>query len=138
MAREPEPALEATPHVLLRSISARRDVGRGRLQRARDRRVRRESQRPGANVARSSRSMVRRDEREAHGESMMHSDAFGATSQAEHPSASEVVFSRLLDAPRELVWRMWSELRHIHEWYGPDGFTTTTFEFDFVPGGVWR
>ena len=52
--------------------------------------------------------------------------------------ALEVKFSRLLDAPRELVWRMWSELRHVHEWYGPDGFTTTTHEFDFVPGGVWQ
>ena len=52
--------------------------------------------------------------------------------------ALEVKFSRLLDAPRELVWCMWSELRHVHEWYGPDGFTTTTLEFDFVPGGVWR
>jgi uncharacterized protein YndB with AHSA1/START domain len=54
------------------------------------------------------------------------------------PSPQEMAFSRLLDAPRELVWRMWSELQHIHEWYGPEGFTTTTFEFDFVPGGVWR
>ncbi|HET8649934.1 MAG TPA: SRPBCC domain-containing protein [Gemmatimonadales bacterium] len=59
-------------------------------------------------------------------------------SRVERPSPCEMVFSRLLDAPRELVWRMWSELEHIHEWYGPEGFTTTTFEFNFVPGGVWR
>jgi uncharacterized protein YndB with AHSA1/START domain len=62
----------------------------------------------------------------------------GPLSRAERPSEREVVLSRLLDAPRELVWRMWSELQHIHEWYGPEGFTTTTFEFDFAPGGVWR
>ena len=50
----------------------------------------------------------------------------------------EVVFSRLLDAGPEIVWRMWSEPRHLHEWWGPTGFTTTTHEFDFVAGGVWR
>jgi uncharacterized protein YndB with AHSA1/START domain len=59
-------------------------------------------------------------------------------SRAERPSQREVVFSRLLDAPRELVWRMWSEVAHLHEWYGPEGFTLTTFEFEFAPGGVWR
>lgn len=61
-----------------------------------------------------------------------------AVSRAERPSEREVVFSRLLDAPRELVWRMWSELEHVHAWYGPAGFTTTTTQFDFSPGGVWR
>ena len=49
-----------------------------------------------------------------------------------------MVFSRLLDAPRELVWKVWSEQAHLHEWFGPSGFTTTTHEFSFVPGGVWR
>lgn len=33
---------------------------------------------------------------------------------------------------------MWSDLRHLHQWWGPNGFTTTTQEFDFVPGGRWR
>ena len=68
----------------------------------------------------------------------MHVDPLASGSRVEQPSPLEVVFSRVLDAPRELVWRMWSELEHIHEWYGPEGFTTTTFEFDFAPGGVWR
>ena len=53
-------------------------------------------------------------------------------------SDREVVFTRLLDAPRELVWKVWSEPVHLHEWFGPAGFTTTTHEFSFVPGGVWR
>lgn len=60
------------------------------------------------------------------------------TSQVDRPSDREIVFSRLLDAPRELVWKVWSEAEHIHHWYGPTGFTTTTSEFSFVPGGVWR
>lgn len=54
------------------------------------------------------------------------------------PSDREVVFSRLIEAPRELVWQAWTSPQHVHQWWGPDGFTTTTHEFDFVPGGVWR
>jgi uncharacterized protein YndB with AHSA1/START domain len=54
------------------------------------------------------------------------------------PSGREVTFSRLIAAPVDLVWEVWSELRHLHEWFGPTGFTTTTQEFAFVPGGVWR
>jgi uncharacterized protein YndB with AHSA1/START domain len=59
-------------------------------------------------------------------------------SSVEYPSDREVVLTRVLDAPRELVWKLWSELKHLHEWYGPLGFTTTTHEFSFVPNGVWR
>jgi uncharacterized protein YndB with AHSA1/START domain len=55
-----------------------------------------------------------------------------------HPSGREVVFSRLIVAPVALVWEIWSSVRHLHEWFGPAGFTTTTQEFTFVPGGVWR
>jgi len=55
-----------------------------------------------------------------------------------HPSDREVIFSRLVDAPPELVWSVWSDPKHIHEWWGPTGFTTTTHEFAFVPNGVWR
>ncbi len=64
----------------------------------------------------------------------------GRTRDAEvaRPSAREVVFSRLIAAPPDLVWEIWSDLRHLHEWFGPAGFTTTTEEFAFAPGGVWR
>lgn len=59
-------------------------------------------------------------------------------SMIEQPSDHEVVFWRLLDAPRELVWSVWTEPRHLQHWFGPEGFTTVTHEFAFVPGGVWR
>jgi uncharacterized protein YndB with AHSA1/START domain len=56
----------------------------------------------------------------------------------EQPSDREVIFARLLDAPQELVWRAWTDPEHVHQWVGPAGFTITTHEFEFVPGGVWR
>jgi uncharacterized protein YndB with AHSA1/START domain len=56
----------------------------------------------------------------------------------EQLSDREVIFRRLLDAPRELVWKVWTDPQHLHQWWGPDGFTTTTHEFSFVAGGVWR
>jgi len=59
-------------------------------------------------------------------------------SQIEHPSNREVIFSRLLDAPRELVWKVWCDPQHLLQWWGPAGFTTTTHEFSFVPDGEWR
>ena len=49
-----------------------------------------------------------------------------------------LVFDRRLRAPRELVFRAWTENRHIGEWWGPDGLTTTTREMDVRPGGVWQ
>jgi uncharacterized protein YndB with AHSA1/START domain len=60
------------------------------------------------------------------------------TGLTERPSDREVIFSRLIDAPREVVWSVWTDLRHLHAWFGPAGFTTTTNEFSFVEGGVWR
>jgi uncharacterized protein YndB with AHSA1/START domain len=60
------------------------------------------------------------------------------TSSAERPSDREIVFTRLVDAPRERVWTIWTEVGHLHRWWGPAGFTTTTHEFTFAPGGVWR
>jgi uncharacterized protein YndB with AHSA1/START domain len=50
----------------------------------------------------------------------------------------EIVLSRVLAAPRELVFRAWTEKEHLSRWFGPKGFTTTTHEFDFRVGGRWR
>ena len=49
----------------------------------------------------------------------------------------EIVISRLISAPRELVFEAFTEVRHLSRWWGPDGFTTTTHSFDFREGGVW-
>ncbi len=50
----------------------------------------------------------------------------------------EIVISRVIDAPRELVWAAWTDRQQVKHWWGPRGFTTTTHEMDVWPGGVWR
>ena len=50
----------------------------------------------------------------------------------------EFVHSRLIDAPRERVFRAFSDPAHLARWWGPKGFTSTFQEFDFRPGGAWR
>lgn len=47
-----------------------------------------------------------------------------------------LIFTRELDAPRELVWRAWSDPAQIAAWYAPEGFTVPRIELDFRPGGV--
>lgn len=43
-----------------------------------------------------------------------------------------------MNAPRERVWRAWTEPEHLSQWWGPNGFTNTFHEFDLRPEGVWR
>ena len=50
----------------------------------------------------------------------------------------EIVLSRVFDAPRDLVFRVWTEREHISKWFGPRGFTTTTHDMDARVGGRWR
>ena len=49
----------------------------------------------------------------------------------------EVVISRVIHAPRELVFEAFTEVRHLSRWWGPEGFTTTTLSFEFGVGGEW-
>ena len=49
-----------------------------------------------------------------------------------------IIGTRVFDAPRDLVFAAFSDPKHLAQWWGPDGFTTTTSAFDFRPGGVWR
>jgi uncharacterized protein YndB with AHSA1/START domain len=55
---------------------------------------------------------------------------------AREPSA--IITVRELEAPRELVFDVWADPKHLAEWWGPYGFTTTTSAFEFREGGVWR
>ncbi len=49
-----------------------------------------------------------------------------------------IITVREIDAPRALVFEAWTDPKHLSQWWGPDGFTTTTSAFDMRPGGVWR
>ncbi len=49
----------------------------------------------------------------------------------------ELRVSRLLNAPRDLVWEVWTRPEHIKHWWGPNGFTNTIFKMDVRPGGEW-
>ena len=49
-----------------------------------------------------------------------------------------IIGIREFDAPRELVFAAWTDPKHLAQWWGPNGFTTTTSHFEFRPGGVWR
>lgn len=50
----------------------------------------------------------------------------------------QIVTRRVINGPRHLVFRAWTEARHLERWFGPRGFTTTTSAFEFRPGGVWE
>jgi len=49
-----------------------------------------------------------------------------------------LIHTRLLDAPRELVWEVWTNPEHIKEWWGPDGFSLTTKAMNVEPGKTWE
>jgi uncharacterized protein YndB with AHSA1/START domain len=52
-------------------------------------------------------------------------------------AAREIMISRVIDAPRELVFEAFTQVRHLSRWWGPEGFTTTTRSFEFRVDGVW-
>jgi uncharacterized protein YndB with AHSA1/START domain len=49
-----------------------------------------------------------------------------------------IVIERVVNGPRETVWRAWTDPAQIPVWWGPDGFTTTMLEMDVRVGGRWR
>jgi len=50
----------------------------------------------------------------------------------------EIVLSRVFEAPRDLVFRAWTEQEHFARWFGPRGFTTTIHAADMRVGGLLR
>lgn len=48
-----------------------------------------------------------------------------------------IIHTRLLDAPRDLVWEVWTNPEHIKEWWGPNGFSLTTRSMKVAPGAIW-
>ncbi|HZZ76802.1 MAG TPA: SRPBCC family protein [Puia sp.] len=50
----------------------------------------------------------------------------------------ELVITRKINAPVELVWEVWTKPEHIANWWGPDGFTNTITKMEVRPGGIWE
>ena len=48
----------------------------------------------------------------------------------------ELVITRTFDAPRELVWKTWTDPKHVAQWWGPKDFTNPVCELDVRPGGA--
>jgi uncharacterized protein YndB with AHSA1/START domain len=68
---------------------------------------------------------------------MATTNSIGATTFAT-PSDREIVITRVLDAPRRLVFEALTNPAHVPHWYGPRGWTLPVCQIDFRPGGAWR
>ena len=66
-------------------------------------------------------------------------DSTGAGPAGEGDVADrELVVSHVIAAPPELVFSAFTQVRHLARWWGPNGFTTTTWAFEFRVGGEWE
>ena len=57
---------------------------------------------------------------------------------AEYSKAQQLVITRVINAPRELIFRAWTEPERMMKWWGPKGFTTHSCKIDLRPGGIIR
>jgi uncharacterized protein YndB with AHSA1/START domain len=55
----------------------------------------------------------------------------------ERSNANEIRITRIYDASVETVWDAWIDPDQVAQWWGPRGFTTTTYSKDVSPGGSW-
>jgi uncharacterized protein YndB with AHSA1/START domain len=55
---------------------------------------------------------------------------------SDEKSGQSLVIERTLDAPPELVWKMWTEPQHLAAWYGPGGATIPVAKMDVRVGGI--
>lgn len=62
----------------------------------------------------------------------------GERAPADESRAPELTLTRLIDAPRELVFEVWTSAEHLVEWWGPAGFTLPGCDLDFRAGGAFR
>jgi uncharacterized protein YndB with AHSA1/START domain len=58
--------------------------------------------------------------------------------KTEPTTASEMVLSRTFDAPRDLVWKCYSESERVAKWWGPKGFEFKIGKMDFRKGGIFH
>jgi uncharacterized protein YndB with AHSA1/START domain len=54
------------------------------------------------------------------------------------PAVKDVVITRIFDAPRELVWRAWTEPERLQEWWGPKDYSSPLCKIDLQVGGKYQ
>jgi uncharacterized protein YndB with AHSA1/START domain len=52
--------------------------------------------------------------------------------------AKPLVITRIFDAPRELVWKAWTDVEMLKKWWGPKDFTAPIIKMDFKVGGKYH
>ncbi len=60
------------------------------------------------------------------------------SSHAVESKPLELTLTRVFDAPRSLLFEVWTKPEHLARWWGPKGFTLPECEVDFRPGGAFR
>lgn len=61
----------------------------------------------------------------------------GETESTRRSAGGELVVTRIFDAPRELVWKAWTDPQHFMRWWGPKDFTAPYCTMDFREGGKY-
>lgn len=51
---------------------------------------------------------------------------------------NQLIYTRVLNAARELVWEVWTQPEHLKEWWGPQGFSLTHKGMELKPGKAWE
>jgi uncharacterized protein YndB with AHSA1/START domain len=62
----------------------------------------------------------------------------GSAATTSKVAGRELVIERTFGAPRDLVFKVWTQPEHVAQWFGPKGWTLPVFEIDLRPGGVTR
>jgi uncharacterized protein YndB with AHSA1/START domain len=62
----------------------------------------------------------------------------GVATQTKSFAEREITITRVFDAPRELVFKAWTDAKHVAQWWGPRGFTNPVCEIDARVGGMLR
>jgi uncharacterized protein YndB with AHSA1/START domain len=58
--------------------------------------------------------------------------------QTSSPATAEFVITRVFDAPRELVWKAFTDPERMRQWWGPKGFSVIASKMDLHPGGTYH
>ena len=62
----------------------------------------------------------------------------GLEQHAQDTAARELIVTRIIDAPRDIVFSAWADPKQAAQWWGPQGFTTISCDMDVRPGGAYR